>query len=321
LTADDGESTASDTITITVEPQNQAPSVDAGSDQTVVVTDAVSLDGTVADDGLPNPPGSLIIAWSLQSGPGTVTFGDAASVDTTANFSAAGDYVVALSATDGALAASDSVTVTVTPPANRAPTVDAGPDQAVAIDGAASLDGTVADDGLPNPPASVTTAWSTQSGPGTVTFADPAAVDTSATFSAEGVYVLEFSAADGEFAASDTVTVTVLPGNQAPSVDAGTDLTVSVSSGASLDGTVNDDGLPNPPSSVTTAWSVQSGPGTVTFGDGSSVDTTATFSTDGTYVLQLSADEGAVTPSEVVTIPVTPPTNQAPAVDHGTDRT
>jgi hypothetical protein len=195
LTADDGESTASDTITITVEPQNQAPSVNAGSDQTVVVTDAVSLDGTVADDGLPNPPGSLIIAWSLQSGPGTVTFGDAASVDTTANFSAAGDYVLALSATDGALAASDSVTVTVTPPANRAPIVDAGPDQAVAIDGAASLDGTVADDGLPNPPASVTTAWSTQSGPGTVTFADPAAVDTSATFSAEGVYVLELSAA------------------------------------------------------------------------------------------------------------------------------
>jgi hypothetical protein len=55
-----------------------------------------------------------------------------------------------------------------------------------------------------------------------------------------------------------------------------------------MDSTVNDDGLP---SSVTTLWSMQSRPGTVSFGDSSTVDTTATFDLAGTYVLRLTADD------------------------------
>ena len=53
--------------------------------------------------------------WSKVSGPGTVTFGNANAVDTTATFSAAGTYVLRLSATDSALSAADEVTVTVSP--------------------------------------------------------------------------------------------------------------------------------------------------------------------------------------------------------------
>ena len=70
------------------------------------------------------------------------------------------------------------------------PTVDAGPDQTITLPSAVSLDGTVSDDGLPNPPAAVTTTWSKVSGPGTVTFANANAVDTTATFSAAGTYIL-----------------------------------------------------------------------------------------------------------------------------------
>jgi uncharacterized repeat protein (TIGR02543 family) len=47
------------------------------------------------------------------SGPGTVTFGNAAAVDTTAGFSAIGVYVLQLTANDSELAAGDTVTVTV----------------------------------------------------------------------------------------------------------------------------------------------------------------------------------------------------------------
>ena len=61
---------------------------------------------------------------------------------------------------------------------------------------------------------------------------------------------------------------------------------------ADLDGTVTDDGRPNPPAAVTTTWTQQSGPGTVTFGNASAIDTTATFSAAGTYVLRLTADDG-----------------------------
>ncbi|MBN2712132.1 MAG: carbohydrate-binding protein, partial [Planctomycetes bacterium] len=86
--------------------------VNAGADQTIVLPiNSISLDATVTDDGLPS--GTLSCQWSRVSGTGTVTFGSATSVDTTAAFSAAGDYVLRLTANDGQLSASDDVTVTV----------------------------------------------------------------------------------------------------------------------------------------------------------------------------------------------------------------
>jgi VWFA-related protein len=194
---------------------NKSPTVNAGPDQAVTLPAAASLDGTVTDDGLPNPPGKVTTIWSRFSGPGTVIFGNPNGVDTTANFTEPGTYVLSLTASDGESGASDTVTVTVTGTGgggavNRSPTVDAGPDQAVTLPAAASLDGTVTDDGLPNPPGAVTTAWSRFSGPGNVTFANSNAVDTTATFTVAGTYVLSLAAYDGEAGVSDQVTVTVI---------------------------------------------------------------------------------------------------------------
>jgi hypothetical protein len=94
-------------------PGNQAPVVSAGSDQTITLPDSASLNGTVSDDGLPNPPGAVTTTWSKVSGPGTVTFGNPNVVDTTASFSAAGTYVLRLTGSDSALSSSDDATVTV----------------------------------------------------------------------------------------------------------------------------------------------------------------------------------------------------------------
>ena len=94
-------------------PVNQPPGVNAGPDQTITLPDSANLDGTVSDDGLPNPPGALTTTWSKVSGPGTVTFGNAAAVDTTASFSAAGNYVLRLTVNDGALQASDDIRIRV----------------------------------------------------------------------------------------------------------------------------------------------------------------------------------------------------------------
>jgi uncharacterized protein YjiK len=99
---------------------NAPPTVNAGSDQTITLPNRATLDGTVSDDGLPNPPGTLTTAWSKVSGPGTVTFDNASAVDTTANFSAAGVYTLRLTASDGALSASDDVIITV----NSGPVTD-----------------------------------------------------------------------------------------------------------------------------------------------------------------------------------------------------
>jgi hypothetical protein len=289
------------------EPVNQAPSVYAGPDQTVTSSSTV-LDGTVSDDGLPNPPGAVTTLWTKVSGPGTVTFDNASAVDTNASFSAAGTYVLRLYGDDGARSATDDVTVTILSPqpANQPPTVNAGPDQTITLPSSAALDGTVTDDGWPNPPGAVTTTWSKSNGPGTVTFGNASAVDTTASFSVAGTYVLRLRASDGEFTRSDTVTIVVNPAssNQAPAVSAGPDQTVTLPSSATLDGTVTDDGRPNPPGAVTTTWSEVSGPGTVTFGNASAVDTTASFSAAGTYVLRLAANDGQLTSSDDVTITV-----------------
>jgi hypothetical protein len=83
-----------------------------------------------------------------------------------------------------------------------------------------------------------------------------------------------------------------IPRNAPPFVDAGLDQTIALPNSASLDGTVIDDGWPKPPGSFTTDWSKVSGPGLVTFGDASVVDTTASFDTPGTYILNLEADDG-----------------------------
>jgi len=95
---------------------NASPTANAGTDQTITLSESASLDGTVADDGLPSPPGAVTSLWAQVSGPGTVTFGDASRVDTTADFSAAGTYTLRLSAYDGALSGSDDVVVIVNTP-------------------------------------------------------------------------------------------------------------------------------------------------------------------------------------------------------------
>ncbi len=94
---------------------NQPPLASAGTDQTVTLPGSASLDGNVSDDGLPNPPGATTVTWSKVSGFGDVSFGNPGAVDTTASFSAAGTYVLRLTASDGQATGTDEVTVTVRP--------------------------------------------------------------------------------------------------------------------------------------------------------------------------------------------------------------
>lgn len=292
---------------------NQAPVVTAGPDQTIALPIQVALNGTVADDDLPLSS-TLLTTWTQVSGPAAITFGDTNLVDTTASFTVAGVYVLRLTATDGALTSSDDVMITVT--VNEAPLVNAGPAQSVMFPYPVALDGTVSDDGFPKPPA-LTTTWSKVSGPGNVTFGKANAVDTTATFSTVGVYVLRLSASDGALNSSSQITITVTPQlNLAPVVEAGPNQTLALGKPANLDGTVTDDGLPSP-TALVTSWSKVSGPGNVTFGSGSAVDTTATFSAVGVYVLRLTASDGALQAQDEVTLIVT----TAPVVNAGPDQT
>ena len=168
------------------------------------------MSGSATDDGLPSGS-TLTAAWSKVSGPGTVTFGNAASQNSTATFSVAGTYTLRLSASDSALSASDDVIITVNaaPSVNQAPIVNAGPDQTITFPAAATLAGTATDDGLPS--GTMTKTWTKVSGPGTVVFVNANSVNASATFSIAGSYTLRLTATDGALTKSDDVIVVVNP--------------------------------------------------------------------------------------------------------------
>lgn len=312
LNASDGRLSASDDVTITVDPENEAPQVAAGADQTIEMPGRATLTGSASDDGWPRGS-TLTTQWSKVSGPGEVSFNDAAQPATQASFTAAGTYVLRLTASDGSASATDEVTITVDP-LNEPPVVNAGNDQQIELPNGASLAGSVADDGWPRGSV-VTSSWSVVSGPGPVTFADATKPTTIATFEIAGTYVVRLTATDGRESVSDEATVIVYPANQPPTVSAGPDQQLRLPAGANLAGTASDDGWPFGSTLVTT-WSVVSGPGTVTFNAANVAATTATFSTDGTYVLRLSATDSRETVHDEVTIVVLP-ANVAPLVDAG----
>ncbi|MBW3599486.1 MAG: DNRLRE domain-containing protein, partial [Planctomycetes bacterium] len=390
------------------EPQNQAPSVDAGADQTVPLSAGALLDGDAWDDGLPNPPGALAAAWSAVSGPGAVTFADDGALDTTATFSAAGEYVLRLTADDGELSSFDDVGITVSStslpvtvafqdgvsPAGdyagtrdvtiqaKSPGANFGLDATLLVDGSPDL-GTLVKWDLSSIPAGsvaqsvsitldvtnrtnhdyelyellrewdeVQATWTAplagqswqiagadgqsdrgdqvlaQAGPaskGLHTFELNAAglavvqswLDAPAdnhgfllkdyVGASDGMDLSSREAADP--ARRPRLTITYLPPggepqNQPPAVDAGADQTILLSEAVLLDGTVSDDGLPQPPGALTTTWSVVSGPGTATIDQPHSVDTSATFTIDGVYVFRLTADDGALTAYDDMTVTV-----------------
>lgn len=110
--------------------------------------------------------------------------------------------VLSLSACGG-----ESSTPPASDPSNAAPEVAASAQLAEAA--ILQLTGSALDETLPG--GELTTEWTQVSGPGPVAFADPSRINTSATFTTAGTYVLRLTASDGEFTISDDVTVVVRP--------------------------------------------------------------------------------------------------------------
>ena len=180
-------------------PANQPPLANAGADQMIAPNATAFLPGQVTDDGLPLS-GSLTAAWSKLSGPGTVTFGNANQAATTATFSAAGVYVLRLTANDSALLATDDVTITV----NATLAVNAGADQVITLPNTALLLGQVTGGA-----GAVTINWTKQSGPGSVLFSNASAAVSNALFALNGVYVLRLSATDSLTTVTDDIQITI----------------------------------------------------------------------------------------------------------------
>ena len=90
---------------------NLAPVVSAGTNQIILWPASASLNGSLADDGKPNPPGAVTTTWSEIAGPGTVAFANSNALVTTAGFSTKGIYLLRLVASDGQVMTSSEVSI------------------------------------------------------------------------------------------------------------------------------------------------------------------------------------------------------------------
>jgi hypothetical protein len=106
-----------------------------------------------------------------------------------------------------------------TPRFNKPPCVEAVSDLSIDLGDIVDLDALVTDDGDPDPPGDITTLWSQVSGPGPVTIASPAEIQTTAVFPDSGSFVLRLVADDGSLQTSDDVSVEVIGNDPLLSVD------------------------------------------------------------------------------------------------------
>ena len=331
---DPSGATSTDTVSIVV-PANQAPTPDAGPDQTVQGGSTVTLDGSGTTDPEGDP---LTYTWTQFDGP-SVTLNNPNSLNPTfvAPQATSTPQVLRfrLRANDGVNSGPNTVlpidTVSITIPAasnNNPPVADAGPDQNVARNSTAQLDGSGSRDPDGDP---LTYSW-TQTRGGTVTLTGANTVTPSFTVpnvDRRGVtYVFELTTSDPSGAtATDTVRI-VAPANQQPNPDAGPDQTVQGGSTVTLDGSGTTDPEGDP---ISYDWAQSGGP-TVTLNNPNSVSPTfvAPAATNSPQVLEFTLVPGDGVPNPPngvtsvdtvsITIPAAP-VNGTPTANAGPDRT
>ena len=288
---DGGGLTDYDELTLIV-ASNQPPSIGVcqASQTTLVNTNptTINLSAVVLDDGLPLPPGIITPLWTQVSGPAAVSFLTPWTVNTPVTIPAtAGSYVLRLTVNDGALSATNSLTINVV--SNLAPVVAADATTHIIYwpTNSTTLTGTATDDGNP-PGSSLVYHWTQVSGPAPAVINSPAALTSSVGFPAIGMYVFQLAVSDTALTNTATTFVNVWsPGT--PQINAGSSRVAWLPNAVvGLQGYYN-----AITGAVLVAWSCPAGPANVSFANPNSPATTATFTNAGKYRLCLTVTNNA----------------------------
>jgi VCBS repeat-containing protein len=265
---------------------------------------------TIEGDGMPG--GGLIVEWQQLNGPARATFTTTTALQTTVTFPAAGMYDIRAVGHDGQYGSYAWRRVVVTDGSGNTPPQVAASDRKVMAGHPMKMEVAVADDGRPGGTPTVT--WYKMLGQ-EPTFSDVHSRTPTVTFDYPGTVFLGVTANDGALDSTEAmVTVTVVDAvtNQAPQVSAGGSLNVAPGTAVTLPGSVSDDGYPE--FRTTQKWTQVSGPATVAIEQSTWASSPASFPVAGTYVLRLTAADGAATASDTLTVVVGGSGNHAPKI-------
>ena len=314
---DNGNSTASDSVTITVNAAaNQLPVANAGSNQVITLpTNSVTLNGSASSD----PDGSIAsYAWVKTAG-GTATLSNANSSSATAGNLQAGQYTFELTVTDNRGASSrKTVRVTVLNSTDQNPIADAGVSQSLTLPvNSATLNG----NGSLDPDGTISTyTWSKVSGPAQGSIAGANQSITTVNNLVQGIYIFRLTVADNNgITASDSVTITVNAAtNQLPVANAGVNQTLPFgTSSVTLDGSKSSD----PDGTITVyKWGLISG-AAVTVSDSANSKPVITGLQGGQYIFELTVtDDKGASSTDQVKIIINLISNQPPVADAGANQ-
>ena len=296
-------------------PPNQAPSANAGADQSITLpTNTVTLNGSGTD-----PDGTIAgYQWTKLTGPATFTIATPTQAQTAINNLVQGVYSFELRVTDNQGATGrDTVQITVNAAANQAPSANAGADQSITLPtNTVTLNGSGTD-----PDGTIAGyQWTKLTGPATFTIATPTQAQTAINNLVQGVYSFELRVTDNQGATGrDTVQITVnAAANQAPSANAGPDQSITLPTNTV---TLNGSGTDPDGTIAGYQWTKLTGPATFTIATPTQAQTAINNLVQGVYSFELRVtDNQGATGRDTVQITVNAAANQAPSANAGPDQ-
>lgn len=296
-------------------PQNQAPTADAGKDQTIKLpVNKVTLSGSGKDsDGTIKS-----YSWQKISGPDGFNIKSPDAAQTEVSDLTTGVYVFELSVTDDKGATGKSTVKITVQSENVPPVANAGNDVTITLPvNSANLSGSGTDeDGTV-----VSYSWSKVSGPAQGTIANPTSANTSVKSLVEGVYTFELKVTDNEgLSSTSKVKVTVNPApNKPPKANAGADLNITLPTNSI---TLNGNGTDEDGSVTNFSWTKLSGPSVFKIESPLAASTIVSGLTLGVYYFELKVtDNKGATGSDTVKVTVNQAANIPPTADAGNDQT
>ncbi len=334
--ATDGGLTTTQALAVTVTNVNEAPVIAGGATRSVSVAENATAVTMVAGSD-PDAGTSLAYAiiggadasrFTIDAATGALRFVAPADFEAPADAGADNVYDVTVRVSDGTLAATQTIAVTVTN-VNEAPSIAGGATRALSIaeNGTAvtTVVGTDAD-----VPTTLTysitggadaSLFSIDPGTGVLTFVAARDFEASGDAGANNVYDVVVQVSDGALSATQAIVVTVTNVNEAPSIAGGATLAVSASeNGTAVTTVVGTDA--DVPTTLTysitggadaSLFSIDPGTGVLTFVAARDFEAPGDAGANNVYDVVVRVSDGTLAATQAIAVTVTN-LNDAPAI-------